>query len=72
MAILKYRDAQKLSPKELTSKSLELKRELMRLRSQVASGTAPENPGKIRELKRSIARLASLSQKVEGGSQPKR
>ena len=68
MAILRYSDAKKLSSKELASKKLELQRELMRLKSQVISGTAPENPGKIKEIKRTLARIATLN----GGRNTKR
>ena len=57
MAILRYKEIEKLSDKEISSKKLELEKELMRSRSQVASGTAPENPGKIREIKRTLARI---------------
>ncbi len=57
MAILRYKEIEKLSDKEISSKKLELEKELMRSQSQVASGTSPENPGKIKEIKRTLARI---------------
>ncbi len=66
MAILRYKDIQKLSKKELSGKKLELKKELMRLRSQSASGTSPENPGRISEIRRTLARISTIK---NGGSQ---
>lgn len=65
MAIVRFKDAQKLSGKELAQKKVELRKELMRLKSQAASGTAPENPGKIKEIKRSIARILTISKNKE-------
>ena len=40
----------------LEGKLGELRKELMKFRSQVASGTIPKNPGKIRLIKKTIAR----------------
>jgi len=66
MAILRTREIRKLAGRELDEKLLELKKELMRLRSQVASGTLPESPGKIKEIKRTLARIKTI-QKEKGG-----
>ena len=49
-----------LGPKELESKLLDLRAELAKERSLVASGTRPENPGKIRATRREIARLMTI------------
>lgn len=61
MAILRVRDIQKLTKKEKNQKMTELKKELMKLRSQMATGTAPESPGKIKAIKRTIARILTLN-----------
>lgn len=58
---MKKRELKKIDKKQLDSKLIELKRDLMKLNSQRASGTPPENPGKIRFLRRSIARIISFS-----------
>ena len=63
MAILRIKDARKLSKKELRNKLEELQKELMKLKSQVASAATPENPGRIKEIKKSIARIMFITQK---------
>ena len=63
MAILKIKEARKLTKKEVNDKLEELQKELMKLKSQVASGATPENPGRIKEIKRSIARIMLIRNK---------
>jgi len=48
-----------MSNEQLASKLSELRLELAKLRAQVRSG-AVKNPGRIRELKRSIARILTV------------
>ena len=38
----------------------ELGKELMKFRSQVAAGTIPKNPGRIKAIKRMIARIYTI------------
>ena len=45
---------------DLESKLMDLRAELAKERSLVASGTRPENPGKIRATRRTIARLLTI------------
>lgn len=57
-----------MSKEESAKRFLELKKELMKLKAQVSRGTPPENPGKIRSIKRNIARILSFkNQKTKGG-----
>ena len=45
-----------------------MRKEIMKLKAQVSRGTQPENPGKIRALKRMIARILTIqNQKKTGG-----
>jgi ribosomal protein L29 len=37
----------------------------------VASGTKPDNPGKIKEIKRTIARILTVLHEREGGKKQK-
>ena len=46
---------------ELNSKLTELKKELMKLNSQIAIGTVPKSPGKVKEIKRTIAKILSIN-----------
>ncbi len=49
-----------LNEEALEKRLSELRKELMKFRSQVASGTIPRNPGKIRLIKRMIARIHTI------------
>jgi large subunit ribosomal protein L29 len=49
-----------MSQKEKKEKLEELKTEYSREKAAVASGTRPENPGKIRELRKTIARIITI------------
>jgi len=64
MAVLRSKEIRQLSEKERSEKFEELEKELMKLKSQSATGTAPANPGKIKAIKRTIARMLTL-QRVE-------
>ena len=46
-----------MNEKEMEKKLLELKVELIKANTKISSGTAPDNPGKVREIKRAIARI---------------
>lgn len=61
MAILRTKEIEKLTKKEREEKIKELKKELIKLKSQIAMGSLPESPGKVRAIKRTIARLLTLS-----------
>lgn len=57
MAIIKKKEINQMSEPTLNSKVTELRKELIRYNSQLSTGTPPENPGRIRAIKRTIARL---------------
>jgi large subunit ribosomal protein L29 len=57
---MKFKELKALSEQELRDKSLELKRELMKENAQVAIGTVPKNPRKLRLAKKTIARITML------------
>jgi large subunit ribosomal protein L29 len=48
-----------MSEKEMDEKEAELRRELMRARTQISSKVPPDNPGQVREIRRTIARLSA-------------
>ena len=45
---------------ELENKSSEIKKELMKINSQIAIGTVPKSPGKVKEMKRAIAQILTI------------
>jgi len=60
---MKNKELAALKNEELDSKVKELRKELMKLYSQVAAGTTPKNPGQIRASRRTIARILTLKRK---------
>lgn len=66
MAILTKNDFKSMNASQLNEKMSDLKKELMKIRTQVSTGTVPENPGKVCEVKKTIARIITvLNQKKE-------
>ena len=66
MAIIRQNELVQMDEKSLDGKLVELKKELIKINAQVAIGTVPENPGKIKEIRRTIARINTLK-KLKGG-----
>lgn len=57
---MKFKELAELSEKDREQKRKEIELELMKERAQIAAGTAPKNPGMIREHKRTLARMKTL------------
>ena len=57
---MKAAELSALSPQEREDKRKEIELELMKERAQIAAGTAPKNPGMIREYRKTLARLKTL------------
>jgi large subunit ribosomal protein L29 len=60
LAILRRRELNQLLPEERRKKVTELRAELTSIRTSVKSGGTVENPARIRELRKTIARLLTL------------
>ncbi|MEM1524930.1 MAG: 50S ribosomal protein L29, partial [Nitrososphaerales archaeon] len=60
MVSLKVSELRKMSEEELTKKLLELTTELMKLKSSSARGTLRKESGKIKYLRRDIARIKTI------------
>jgi len=70
MAILRTKDIRNMTEKEQNDKLEDLRKELMKLRSQIAMGSLPESPGRVKELRRTVARILTVTRKgreVKGG-----
>lgn len=77
MAILKARAARDLSQEDLEKRMKELKLELAKERGKIAVGGVPENPGRIREVRRTVARIMTVmsarrSETTESGKTKRR
>lgn len=57
---MNIKELRTLGKPELSAKKLELERELMKDNAQVATGTIPKSPGKIKVAKKTIARINML------------
>jgi large subunit ribosomal protein L29 len=66
MAVLKAKDARKLSGPELDKRVSELRLEVAKEKANIAIGAPVSSPGKMRDMKRTIARILTI--KKEKGS----
>lgn len=61
---MKAKELKAMSQADLDGKTAELKKELMKLNSQIAIGTIPKSPGKVKEIRRTLAKILT----IKGGS----
>lgn len=57
---LKIKEIRAMGAQELKSKQAELKKEMMKVQAQVASGTTPKSPGQPRQIRRTIAQIMTV------------
>lgn len=60
MAILKTREARKQDKSELDKKVRELRLEVAKEKANIAIGAPVSSPGKMREMKKTIARILTI------------
>ena len=65
MAILRVDEIRKMNPDERQEELDKLKQELIRERAVASAGGAPENPGRIKEIRRTIARVKTIQKEPE-------
>ena len=63
---MKAKELKVMNEPDLENKIIELKKELMKVNSQIATGTVPKSPGKVREMKRAIARILTVKRQKGG------
>lgn len=71
MPILRKREIRDMPPEERKKKLDEIRTELVRLKTTVSSGGTVENPGRIRELRKTVARILTMEKEtptVKGAS----
>jgi len=65
---MKVKELKAMNELDLENKSTELKKELMKVNSQIAIGTLPKSPGRVKEMKRTIAKVLTIKRiKQQGG-----
>ncbi len=57
---MKSKELRNLSKKDLEAKLLEIKKELIRLNAQIATGTVPKSPGQVKQIKKTIAKILTI------------
>jgi len=65
LAILKIKQVRELKPEDILKKISELKLELVKELGNVKMGRPVKNPGRIRELKRTVARLETVRNEIK-------
>lgn len=60
MPILRVKEIRDMSSEERTKKLGEFRTELLRLRTMVKAGGSVENPRRIKELRKAIARILTM------------
>ena len=59
---MKTKELKLMSESDMSNRVVDLKKELMKLSSQIAIGMSPKNPSKTREIKRAIAKILTIKQ----------
>ncbi|UCG68345.1 MAG: 50S ribosomal protein L29 [Thermoplasmata archaeon] len=65
MSLIRNKEIREMSKEERETKLTELRNELMHERGVAAMGGAPPNPGKIRALRTSVARILTIIKEEE-------
>lgn len=68
MAILRMSQIREMSPEERNRRLDEMKTELSKLKTMISAGGSVENPGRVKELRKTIARLKTVAREEELGA----
>jgi large subunit ribosomal protein L29 len=68
MPILRLKEIRDMSSEERMKKLTELKTELLRLKTMVKAGGTVENPARIKELRKTIARILTIDREQKIGT----
>ena len=61
MSVLRITDIRELPAEELSKKLREIRQEVLTENAKVAAGGTPDNPGKLGELKKAVARIKTIA-----------
>jgi large subunit ribosomal protein L29 len=67
MPILRVKEIKGMTSEERTKKVRELRTEFIRLKTMISAGGTVENPARIRELRKTIARLLTIENEQKRG-----
>ncbi|MBI5797551.1 50S ribosomal protein L29 [Candidatus Woesearchaeota archaeon] len=57
---IKNSELRKMNKEELEKKLMEVRKDLVKINAQVAAGTIPENPGNVKNVKKTVARILTM------------
>lgn len=60
MPIIRVKEIREMSPEERAKKLSEFRTELVRLKTMIKAGGTVENPARIKELRKAIARILTI------------
>lgn len=72
MPILRNKDIRAMSSEDRKKKLTELRTELLRLKTLVKAGGAIENPSRVQELRKTIARILTIENEESRSTREKR
>lgn len=70
MPILRVKEIREMSFEERAKKLNEFRTELLRLKTMVKAGGSVENPARIKELRKTIARMLTIENEQKLGLKP--
>jgi large subunit ribosomal protein L29 len=65
MPIIRVKEIREMSPEERAKKLQEFRTELVRLKTMVKAGGAVENPARIKELRKAVARILTIENEAK-------
>lgn len=68
MAIIKRNELSQMKEEAINVKLSELRKELIKINAQRSSKTMPENPGRVKEVKRTVAKLLTKLHSLPKGA----
>ncbi len=67
----KAKELKSLEKAQLESKLAEAKKELLKLNAKIATKVVPENPGSIKQIKKTIARILTFKKQQKNNKEEK-
>ncbi|MBW2979993.1 50S ribosomal protein L29 [Candidatus Woesearchaeota archaeon] len=62
---LRIKEIKSMAAEDLKGKLEELRKDLIKQNAQIATGTTPKNPGQVKQIKKTIARILTVMKTKE-------
>lgn len=72
MPIIRLKNVREMSSEDREKKVMELRTELLRLKTMVKAGGAVDNPARVRELRKAIARILTIENEESRAEEEKK